>query len=308
MARQPTRPSLADGIFTDMREQQFDSLEQAQEWLNERSRAYNEAPQADFGGLSPVQMSRLLGTDWSDFSVTRIANDLWHDDVAHSLWFRGVRALLLVTHARNGLQFPEREEDAEKENEALALEVLSVVGETTLPDAAPPPELLEAASTLLSESMALCVAGGLLRRKAGLLVTSKRSMTLTADKNAGALYREVLRTFVRDLDIVELYSVPPPFAELRHTLPFIIYRVQQEATQWRSSSWLMKRVLHPDTIDRFRGLTEMPARMRSMPVVLMVLQPLASLGLLEMKFPPSASVPEFRQTALFQRALRFVWG
>lgn len=99
--RKPRMPT--DPIFAEMQQQQFGSIADAQRWLDARMHAYNDAPQAELAGLSPNQMHRLLSTDWSDFSVTRLARDLTLADVEGSAWFQGARALIRAVDARGGI-------------------------------------------------------------------------------------------------------------------------------------------------------------------------------------------------------------
>lgn len=296
-------------IFDELKSIPFESIDAANEWLSRRAAAYNDAPQADFGGLSPTQMSALLVTEWGHDSVSQVATNLALSDVANSAWYLGARALLAHLDACGGYAEQSRGVLGDGALEAMATVVANAVGDRGLHRLgliAGPPDVDD---ITFSEVFGLLFAAGHLHKTKKRLVVRQASRRLLADDQAGALYRSLLVTYLRDLRLCEQMEAPPAFEPIEHGLPFTIFRLHGEtAGKWRAPTWLWKRVLHPNTIELFRSLSQLPVEARAVPLAVLVLQPLVQLDLLEGRVRAGAREPEFRQTPLFGRAITFNWS
>src|SRR5688572_28014552 len=89
------RSPLLDGILDDIqRLGPFASIDETNRRLADQAHAYNTRPQADLGGLSPLQMEELLHGDWSTAGALRLDASLSFEDVGNTPLLADARTLL----------------------------------------------------------------------------------------------------------------------------------------------------------------------------------------------------------------------
>jgi hypothetical protein len=228
--------------------------------------------------------------------------------VSGSAWLRAARACIQFTTERGGLEEESKHVLADAALDGLADVLEKTVDGFGVGQLALVAGELDMRELILTETIALLLACGFLKASGGKLQTTKAARLTLADGKAGALYRALFLTYVRDLNLVAAYNAPDTFETLESTLPYVLYRLQAETETWRKASWLWDKVLHPDTLDLFPAMKGTSRVMRSTPLAVLVLQPLVQLNLLEGRAAPRAREPEFRQTPFFRRVLTFDWS
>ncbi len=271
---------------------------------------YNNAPQADMGGLTPLQMAALLATDWVSPGVAvRLNQRLTPGDLSASPLFHNARALLTMLRdegplgatAKGNLNrkavaelIPHLQLDAERL--AAIREMCKVINE---PDIG---RLVELRMTLQEL--------GLIYRRKGFRITPKGRELLT-DPQAGRLFAMAFMGTV----------VSPPFewpmfqlhgAE-RVALPFAVRELARRAGAWSPEPELSTSVWPPFVYDQLRetrGFWTFEAACSFLTFTSLI-QPLHDAGLLEVRFGPrngGLTSPEaVRTTQLFQKAFTFAF-
>lgn len=96
------RPPFLDSLLDELKTHRpYVSMAHAQRVADRLTRAYNDRPQADLGGLSPNQMRELLDADWSAPNSALMLDDtLSVDDVAQAPMVTDARFILdyVATH------------------------------------------------------------------------------------------------------------------------------------------------------------------------------------------------------------------
>ena len=95
MPRRPSDPhDLIGELLGDVPLGSLPTMAEAQRQIEARMREYNERPQEDLGGLSPVQMTELLYSDWSTTGAFRLNEKLSAEDVGDPDMLHNARAFL----------------------------------------------------------------------------------------------------------------------------------------------------------------------------------------------------------------------
>jgi hypothetical protein len=285
-----------------MASRDFRSLEDVNAFLQRRMDEYNAAPQAELGGLSPVQMYDLLSGDWKGSGPLRLAV-LPPDVVAGSAFVGTARLLLQAAGVKGGLQ-------------ATATGNLGRAVVREMLDRMAWPEYdrdeFQFAGKVLNETdvwalhIVRLVLGmaRLLRRRSGRFHTTQLGRTLSVEEAAGLLQVDLFRTLFRQLNLVYLAPVgPEPTDPIQSRAALLFLRLAAADDAWRSADqW--EAVLAPDAppVREVHGirLSFFGARW---------LRPLEWFGLLEGRDVageyPNVPRREYRRTPLAVAFLRF---
>ncbi len=285
---------------------EFESLEEAQAFLERAAAAYNQQPQDELGGLSPAQMHDLLQGDWFTAGPLRLNLEIVPDDVRDADLLVNARIFLTAVQEAGGvkatatgnlprafvalmlerLRFPagyveeiRRYNKTINEHDAYVLHVLRVI--------------LELAK--------------LVRRFRGKFVLRPAGRELLAESQAGTLYVRLFRTVFREFNLAYLDGGGPESSGLQHTVAFSLYRLSTAAVEWRNPYELAAEVVLPEVYDELvdpRWDDEAAMRIEAR-----LLRPLEWFGLLERRDLPSPNSfdrpYEVRKTVLFDRFIRF---
>ncbi len=302
----PGRDSATMIKVFDQTPDEFESLEEAQAFLERAAAAYNQQPQDELGGRSPAQMHDLLRGDWFTTGPLRLNVDITPADVRDTDLLANARTFLTAVHEAGGikatakgnlprafvtqmlerLRFPagyvehiRRYNKTIDEHDAYLLHVLRVI--------------LELAK--------------LVRPFRGKFVMRPAGRELLAESRAGTLYVRLFRTVFRELNLAYLSGGGPESPGLQHTIAFSLYRLSIAARDWRDSEELASVVVLPEVYDEMvdpRWDDAAPIE-----IVTRLMEPLVWFGLLERRDLPSPnsfdSPYEVRKTALFDRFIRF---
>ena len=282
------------------------SLEELNARIAERMDEYNLRPQPALGGLAPVQVWRLLHSDWtSPESALRVDETLSLDDLAGVTLVANARTFLRALLDAGGTratqtgnlnrrflaQFVESFVWPDVELEMI-LEYGKRMNETDLWSVHVIRVLLELA--------------GLVARRKGTWRVTARGRRLLSDERAGELYARLLRTHFLELNLAYLGGGPEVHG-LQPTIAYALYRFGIVASDWQGRDALVREILLPAVREEVPPREEVDV----LPYVLegRVLQPLEELGLATSRsiHPLRRDFTErvYRKTRLFDRVLRF---
>jgi len=284
------------------------SAEQINRQLARRMNAYNAAPQAALGGLSPDRMQQLLSGDWVASGALRLNGGLSLDELADAALFADARTLLSYV-ATDG---PVRETAARNLPRAT---VAALFNQLRAPRGRRA-RYVDDGMRVRNEQDVLwlwplrqCLLfAGLLTRRRGLRI-SRRGRELLEDDRAGELYALLFHTMFRTLNLA-LLSRDDRHAGLQSTVAYTFYKLRSEAREWTSSEALaesgwLESAKDPRTEWEAWG----DADHRHYTLRHRVLDPLVEFGLLDDRGVPTGDrlmeKVEYRVTPLFGQFLRF---
>lgn len=266
---------------------------------------YNARPQADLGGLSPVQVQRLLAWDWEgQESAVQLDGTLPPAALESSRTLHNARLLLAllgergevkatpkgnlpratVAELRERMRWPADYRD-------LAGDARKIVNEEDV--------------SLLHRTRILLQLAGLIKRRKGVFSLTRAGERLREERRVGELFATLFRTHFRVLNLAILDGVgPAPL--FKRTIAFAIHRFGLVGEEWRTRAELKRLLLLP-VVRR-----EVPPEERFDPLDIAIenrlLRPLEGFALAEMEVLPREpgnwrEVHRYRKSALFDRFL-----
>ncbi len=300
-------PPLREGVVRLIQEHDFQSLEEANEQLERLSMEYNKRPDAELGGLSPLQVRRLIYGDWgSSGSAVRLEEQLP---------FAQLQAAPILLNAR--VMFEALvESDGTKATAAGNLNrkfVLQMVESMHLPSWFV--NMLRRFHKVLNESDVLPLhtlrivleIARLIRRSKGSFRVTRKGKSFMPEAAAGALYALLFRTYFREFNLAYMDRMLECPA-VQGTIAFSLFILGQEAEDWRSLDELIPMLFLPAVkaefpADRLDDYDKWIATSR-------ILRPLQRFGLVEFESLEEEGgfyqvLKRVRKTELFDRFLSF---
>jgi hypothetical protein len=269
--------------------------------------AYNAAPQADLGGLSPAQVGELIYGDWESAGALRLDEGCRTSDLEAARFLQVARLLLEVARDEGPLPATQAGNLTRRSVDQLVGRI-SGSGEVL--------EVLRGSGGVLNEQdiyllhiprVVLGLAGLLVRRK-GFRITS-RGRTLLDERRTGELFAGLFRTFFRTFNLAYLDRGPGQ-PGVQRTLAFSIFQLGRHAADWATAERLAECVLLPEALDPTDPYYGSHTAVWLLATRL--LNPLCEFGLLERRRtgngPEWQRVSEFRKAPLFDRFVRFDFG
>lgn len=281
------------------------SIDELNARLAERMDEYNRTPQARLGGLSPVQVARLIYADWnSPEGAVRVDETLPLEELAGVALLANARTFLRALLEAGGTRATQTGNLNRRFVARLVEAFVWPEGEL---------EILEYSSRLNETDLwslhvlrVLLELAGLVARRKGTWRVTGRGRELLADERAGELYARLFRTHFLELNLGYL-GLGAEAPSLQETIAYTLYRFGEVATDWRSSDALEREILLP----KVREEVPLGPTLDLLPHLLQrrVLAPLEDLGLATTRtlHPLGRDFTElvYRKTRLFDRVLRF---
>ncbi len=309
----PTDPSdplsaLREFVRQTVGDKEFGSLEEAQEYVSKAMEEYNRRPQQEMGGLSPVQVRRLLLSEWRDERGAIFLNTaLSTADLESAMIFAHARTFLAAVHQSNGVKATSKGNLNRKFVEEMVNAMDWPAG--FVDDLWKYNKVLNELDVGPVHVLRLVLTmAGLLRRTKGIFKTTNRGKELLKEERAGELYGLLFSTYFRKLNLSYM-SFGPEAPAVQHTIAFSLYMLSKHADDWIKLETLAPFLLLPAA----RGQLYQPGRsdtgiyFNSL-VCYRVIQPLESFGLLELREFGKPGIPqnfEVRKTGLFDKFIRF---
>ena len=311
----PPRPPGLQAIFDQLAAGSAPrSLDALNRQLARQMQAYNAAPQAELGGLSPEQMHQLLSGDWAETGAMRVADDLPIELLRDVPLFADVRSVLryIAEHAPVALTTRGNLTRAAVADLVPTLRILSDRdGDADAGDRVPlPPQPIrnEGDAHWLVVIRHLLLMAKLVAKRKGLVI-SARGRKLLDDAQAGTLYALLFRTLFQRLDL-RFLSNDDAHAGLQATIAWSFQQIAQGPSDWQTPQALAAHAWL-DTARDLLPVDDPRLRYEHYTFMHRVLDPLHLFGLLERRRVRGAQwwqdSFDYRRSALFGRVLRFEW-
>ncbi len=299
------KPRPDEDPAPEPRQYGFDAIDASETWLL-RTRAVDpDAPRASLGGLTPRQAHGLVNAQWMTDGVATLAMDLTPDEVKDSAWLHGVRTLVRMLDDYGPLDFATSV--GTDRYHALVLGLFHSARHLGMPaPRKPKPEMhIMRVHQYLADCVALLTQAGLMTWDGRTATVTDKLREMTVEEESGNLHAILALAYLDRIDLVTHFEMDEEMEPLHSTLNYTIYRLLETTRAWRSSQWLAEHATHPKALEAMRKAPEMPSKLWPVPLIACTLAPLVQLHYLEARRPAATSLPEFRQTPLFSRAVRF---
>ena len=290
----------------DQTPDEFESLEEAQAFIERAAAAYNQQPQDELGGLSPAQMHDLLQGDWFTAGPLRLNLEIGPDDVRDADLLANARTFLTAVQEAGGIRATSAD-NLPRAFVALMLERLRFPAGRVEDIRRYHKTINERDVSVLHVLRVILEVAKLVRRLRGKFVLRPAGRELLAESRAGTLYVRLFRSVLREFNLAYLDRAGPESHALQYTIAFSLYRLSTAARDWRDPYELATEVVLPNVYDEMvdpRWDNAAPIR-----IAARLLPPLVWFGLLERRDLPSPNSfdrpYQVRKTDLFDRFIRF---
>lgn len=240
-----TLREVSEELGPDADESEF--IEAVRARLSTRTSAYNRAPQQELGGLSPVQVQRLLDADWEGADgAVQLCRDLELPALGGADLFANARILLAYAdeHGLGATQAGNiKVADVRALVDRLRLEPGYLERHFEISS-----RLIEGDVRPLHEVRVLSEIAGLLHRRGTRFELTTTGTRLLDDSRAGELYAQFFTTCLRRFNIA--YGSRLEWPELQHQAAFTLYRLTQAGTAWHTADQLLVDAVLPYAIER----------------------------------------------------------
>jgi len=287
----------------------FSSIEDYQREINHITNEHNTRPDPEMGGLSPVQVSALLYTDWdTEKCPIKLDPNLSLAEVANIPLFHNARVLLSTLIEMQGE--PTATEIYGVLNRKISSRIVDQLMLTKLDQMLLP--ILKKRSHIDEESFQtlrilriICQCADLIHLRKKQYLVKKKHQDLLLDENAGKLYRRLLTAYLQKYNmgygdrLVGLDGI-------QFTIGYILYRIQKTLKDFTPVSTVIDRLFLPAVKKELDQLPKMIKK--EFAVKIRLLEPLEYLGIVECRWEEVNKMPEIkavRKTALLDRFISF---
>jgi hypothetical protein len=285
----------------------FESLEEVNLFADSVMQDYNNQPQNDMAGLSPLQVRRLLDADWEDENgPLRLNKSLAIAEVVDAPLLRNARLLANQCESEGGTKLTKAGNLNRKTVAALIPRM--DLGEDRLL------QFQMERQTVLNEQdvwplhLARVIAGlaGLLRKYKGRLVPTKRGLMLVEDDKQPELYHRLFLTTFRKFNLAYNSRVGHP--DIQSTMAYSLYVLGHLPYEvWQSDEGNLFDIILPAVRERmieFLDPEHVQIIMKAS-VNNWILNPLSWFGLVETKEGKFFQIESFRNTPLMIKFISF---
>jgi hypothetical protein len=263
-------------------------------------------PKEELGGLSPVQISLLIHSDWvSSTGAIRLNPNLTLADLKDTRILANARLFLLRANDEGGIK-------ATTTGNLNRKFVEGMLDQLTLPEGYV--KSIRAENKVINELdlfplhkiRLLLELDGLIRKTKGIFKVTKKGKDLLSDANAGELYAQLFYTKFRKFNLAYMH-LGSERSDIQETIAFAFYQISKQVDDWKNVDTLPEKLFLPMVIEQpdppiYEGHLASLCKSR-------ILNPLEEFGLVEqqelpgeLKWKPSYQV---RKTELFDRFLTF---
>ncbi len=292
-------PDLADRLRRALEDGHFSSIDDLNDQLALTMDAYNRRPCPDLAGLSPYQVSDLLGGAWEGGGALCLNPKLQAEQLSQSMYYRNARRLLETLQSERALPLTAR-------GNLTRRLVRQLIDECSISFAIQPPRVInELDVPQIHIPRVICQLGGLLKRRGRRFLLTKRGLRMLEPSRAGELYRHLFETFFRKFNLAYLDgSVENP--ALQDTVAFSLYALHRQEPVWESAQTLAPRILLPAAFETALNLGDDQPTWQSYTRLLL---PMYHFGLLEFRIVKRKRKRdpqrEFRPSPIFHEFVQF---
>lgn len=307
--RSTPRPDLPDGIqaiYGEISRRKFASIDAANAFLQRRMQEYNNAPQPELGGLSPLQVGPLLDDPWDGSGPLRIADDIPAQTFEQfdALGVLNARMLLDAVQTYG----PIRLTPSGYLNRAFVSRMLDTLRWW--------PGYLDRVRTFckvineydvtpLLQARDHLVAAKLLRPVGRELRITPAGREAAAPEAMGTLAARLFRLTYRELAFDQVDDEPEFAAPIQHLMPLLLWKLSRIHEGWWTMEELVEEIPTPELRRQYEGddLYFNPGMFEYL-LKDWVFDGLADWGILEVDLDSwDAASQRYRRTPLFERFL-----
>lgn len=302
----PLAPELDGGIKKVLAEKQLSNLEELDRLAGSIVDRYNRKPRDDFGGLSPIQVSRLAHSDWtSPESAIRLHPNLTLEELEGARILVNARLFLTRALEEGGIKATAPGNLNRKFVEVMLHKM------TLEPQAR---EMVKRYNKVVNEEdvwplhivRILLGFAGLIWKAKGTFRLTKKGREMLVAENAGQLYALLFDTHFRDFNLGHLDRLPEELP-IQPTIAYSLYQISEHYGQWQDSTRNPDILLLPAVREEI-GSYGYPNYAR-FACLSRIVSPLEEFGLLEFrKLTRKEKLPspiKIRKTELFDLFLKF---
>lgn len=238
----------------ELKQQNFTSEKQLQEFIKSRNLKINNSPQNDLGGLTPKQLQSLFAGDWWEpDGPIKLSADIKQADAAAVPIVNNVGAILRSVSARSGRKGVKATVSGNLPRSVIN-DVIPVLLDTENHDSFH----LTSGKKVFNEDDLYCLmmqryisqTAGLLEQNDNYWQVTPKGMAMIEPGNAAALLVTLFAAMFRDFNLafIDRYDCGESF---QHTLPYSLWRLANlPSGKEYTTSELTKLVVHPDFLQR----------------------------------------------------------
>jgi len=230
-------------------DREFSSLEEPNRVVGSIVDLYNRKSQADLGGLSPVQVTQLIYSDWtSPDSAIRLNPNLTLEELEGARILVNARLFLSRALEKGGIKATVTASLTRKFVEAMLDRMALPEGHAAS---------VRAVNKVINEEdlftlhvlRILLVMTGLVRRTKGVFRVTKMGKELLSESKAGDLYAQLFFTKFRRFNLAYM-SWGPEQGGVQETAAFALYQISRLANVWQDPETLAQNLFLPTVIER----------------------------------------------------------
>ena len=233
--RVPTHPNPAAAINAEIRslleEHDFDSIEQAQAFLDQHMEQRNNKGLPEFHGLSPTQMKMMLGASTEIAPLISLPETIEVDEsVPFILFFNDIYKAI----SDNGLKATQKGNLPRQFCRSVAMNYWGdkqYAHNTRFSNINSETDFTE-----LHVFRITCEMAGFIRKYKGKFILSSKCQKVLEKEGVAAVYRGLFHTFTNEFN----WSFTDRYPELdfiQTSWAFTLYLLQQHGAQWRSADF-----------------------------------------------------------------------
>lgn len=287
----------------------FSTIEAYQHEASRIMIQHNARPDPEMGGLSPVQVSALLYSDWESANCPlKLNQNLGIEELKNVSLFHNARLLLNTLIEMQGE--PTATEKCGLLNRKITSRLidrlmLGKIDQVILPILKQKRNIDEESLKTLRILRVVCQCADLIHLRKNQYVVKKKYQDLLLDENAGKLYHQLFTAYLRKYNLGYGDRLGG-LDGIQDTMGYILYRIQKTLKEFTSVSTVIDRIFLPAVMKELDSLPKFVKK--EFAIRIRLLEPLEELGIIECRWEEVDKMPqikEVRKTQLLDRFISF---
>lgn len=301
------RPPHLDEILKEAKKRDWPDLESLNRWIQAQFESYNQRPQAELGGLSPVQVEQLLAGDWESHGPLQFSSSLSPADLRHASFPNNARVFLAALDAEGPVKATATNKNLPRKFIGAMVERMTWDDDYIDKVRYDNKVIDELDLYILHILRVVLQVSGLIKFRSGKFSITAAGKRLIPEERAVERYAHLFRSYFREFNITYADGIETDNPPLQHTMAVTLYRFSREKNPWRRAEGWAERLLLKEVLDQPDDYTGKNAAYAQFE--LRVLEPLKWFGLVECRTVPGEQPwradREYRKSPLFDRVLEF---
>jgi hypothetical protein len=298
-------------IITSLAEKmvdEYESMEQLQDWVNNEMNKGNATPDPEMCGLSPLQVHDLIYLNWEEeqFPI-KFNENIFCNDLKNSAFFNNTRIFLSTLATMKG------QATATAAKGKLNRKVVKTVCEKI--DLNPYHGKLMQAIGAKNETdikplhiiRLVCKHAGLIRKSKNKWLVTGHANFLRTDENSGKLFRLLFLTYFRKLNI-GYFDRHGEFDSIQQTIGYSFHVLNKKSVRSVETKKLTQEIFLPAVLNEINDDISEPKRLEHL-AHLRIIEPMEAFGLLECEWEEDKfALPQIvtvKKTSLFDKFMQF---